>query len=61
MSRPSPDARHYRARRPWRTIVVMQEAIEVHGLRKAYGEVEAVGGLSFSVAVGEVFCLLGPS
>jgi ABC-2 type transport system ATP-binding protein len=61
MSRRGPDARHYRARRPWRTIVVMQEAIEVHGLRKAYGEVEAVGGLSFSVAVGEVFCLLGPN
>jgi ABC-2 type transport system ATP-binding protein len=36
-------------------------AIEVHGLRKAYGEVEAVRGVSFEVASGEVFCLLGPN
>jgi ABC-2 type transport system ATP-binding protein len=39
----------------------MQDAIEVQGLRKAYGEVEAVAGVSFSVAPGEVFCLLGPN
>jgi ABC-2 type transport system ATP-binding protein len=39
----------------------MQTAIEIDGLRKAYGEVEAVRGISFSVAVGEVFCLLGPN
>ena len=31
------------------------------GLRKAYGDVEAVRGISFSVAAGEVFCLLGPN
>ena len=31
------------------------------GLRKAYGEVEAVRGVSFEVARGEVFCLLGPN
>jgi ABC-2 type transport system ATP-binding protein len=61
MSWPSPDARHYRARGPSRTIVVMHEAIEVTGLRKVYGDTEAVGGLSFSVAAGEVFCLLGPN
>ncbi len=30
-------------------------------LRKAYGEVEAVRGVSFEVARGEVFCLLGPN
>jgi ABC-2 type transport system ATP-binding protein len=36
-------------------------AIEVEGLRKAYGDVEAVRGVSFSVAAGEVFCLLGPN
>jgi ABC-2 type transport system ATP-binding protein len=39
----------------------MQEAIRVQGLRKAYGDLEAVSGLSFSVAAGEVFCLLGPN
>ncbi len=36
-------------------------AIEVSELRKAYGDVEAVRGLSFSVARGEVFGLLGPN
>jgi ABC-2 type transport system ATP-binding protein len=61
MSWRSPDARHYRERGACRTIVGMQYAIEVQGLRKAYGDVEAVRGLSFSVAPGEVFCLLGPN
>jgi ABC-2 type transport system ATP-binding protein len=36
-------------------------AIEVHDLRKSYGELEAVRGISFEVAAGEVFCLLGPN
>jgi ABC-2 type transport system ATP-binding protein len=39
----------------------MQDVIEIDGLRKAYGDVEAVRGISFSVAAGEVFCLLGPN
>ncbi|MGZ8633820.1 MAG: ABC transporter ATP-binding protein [Solirubrobacteraceae bacterium] len=39
----------------------MHEAIEINGLRKAYGDVEAVRDISFSVAAGEVFCLLGPN
>ena len=39
----------------------MQSAIEIDGLRKAYGDVEAVRDISFSVAAGEVFCLLGPN
>jgi ABC-2 type transport system ATP-binding protein len=39
----------------------MQSAIEIKGLRKAYGDVEAVREVSFSVATGEVFCLLGPN
>jgi ABC-2 type transport system ATP-binding protein len=39
----------------------MQEAIEINGLRKAYGDLEAVRDISFSVAAGEVFCLLGPN
>jgi len=36
-------------------------AIEVRNLRKTYGGVEAVRGVSFEVARGEVFCLLGPN
>jgi ABC-2 type transport system ATP-binding protein len=36
-------------------------AIEVHGLRKRYGELEAVRGIDFSVRRGEVFGLLGPN
>ena len=36
-------------------------AIEVRDLRKAYGDLEAVRGVSFAVARGEVFGLLGPN
>src|SRR3954453_10404410 len=36
-------------------------AIEVSDLRKTYGRVEAVQGLSFAVEPGEVFGLLGPN
>ena len=36
-------------------------AIEVDGLRKAYGDHEAVRGVSFAVERGEVFGLLGPN
>ncbi|HYM56516.1 MAG TPA: ABC transporter ATP-binding protein [Solirubrobacteraceae bacterium] len=36
-------------------------AIEVEGLRKAYGEHEAVRGIDFRVERGEVFGLLGPN
>jgi len=35
--------------------------IEVNDLRKAFGDVEAVRGVSFSVAAGEVFGFLGPN
>jgi ABC-2 type transport system ATP-binding protein len=38
-----------------------EPAIEVRDLRKSYDTVEAVRGLSFSVARGEVFGLLGPN
>jgi ABC-2 type transport system ATP-binding protein len=36
-------------------------AIEVRDLRKSYGQLEAVRGVSFEIARGEVFCLLGPN
>ena len=36
-------------------------AIVVDGLRKSYGAVEAVRGISFNVEEGEVFGLLGPN
>ena len=36
-------------------------AIEVVGLRKSYGDFEAVKGLDLRVAVGEVYALLGPN
>jgi ABC-2 type transport system ATP-binding protein len=36
-------------------------AIVVDGLRKSYGPVQAVSGVSFEVDEGEVFALLGPN
>ena len=38
-----------------------QPAIRVSGLRKSYGDFEAVRGIDFEVADGEVFGLLGPN
>src|ERR1700712_2402541 len=38
-----------------------QNAISVRGLRKNYGDVEAVKGIDFEVHTGEVFGLLGPN
>src|SRR2546423_7958428 len=39
----------------------MSAAISVRGLRKRYGDVEAVRGIDFDVRRGEVFGLLGPN
>ena len=36
-------------------------AIEVRGLRKSYGAVEAVRGVDLEVETGEIFALLGPN
>jgi ABC-2 type transport system ATP-binding protein len=40
---------------------VSEPAIQVRDLRKSYGPVEAVRGVSFSIERGEVFGLLGPN
>jgi len=40
---------------------VSETAISVSGLRKSYGEHEAVRGVDFEVAAGEVFGFLGPN
>jgi ABC-2 type transport system ATP-binding protein len=39
----------------------MSNAVVVDGLRKAYGEVEAVRGVTFEIGSGEVFGILGPN
>ncbi|MBP2705750.1 ATP-binding cassette domain-containing protein [Microbispora sp. RL4-1S] len=39
----------------------MNPAVSVRGLRKSYGDVEAVKGVDFEVAPGEVFGFLGPN
>jgi ABC-2 type transport system ATP-binding protein len=39
----------------------VENAISVRGLRKKYGENEAVRGIDFEVRLGEVFGLLGPN
>jgi ABC-2 type transport system ATP-binding protein len=43
------------------STTALAPAIEVRDLRKSYGELEAVAGVSLEVARGEVFCLLGPN
>jgi ABC-2 type transport system ATP-binding protein len=42
-------------------MAMSEAAISVRGLRKAYGGQEAVRGIDFEVAVGEVFGFLGPN
>ncbi len=43
------------------TAAAAEPAIVVRGLRKSYGSFEAVRGIDFEVARGEVFALLGPN
>ncbi len=35
--------------------------LQVHGLKKRYGELEAVRGIDFEVGEGEIFALIGPN
>ena len=39
----------------------MEQAIQVKGLQKSYGDVKAVRGIDFEVAPGEIFGFLGPN
>jgi ABC-2 type transport system ATP-binding protein len=41
--------------------VTQQPVVEVHGLQKTYGEIEAVRGIDLSVQPGEIFGFLGPN
>jgi ABC-2 type transport system ATP-binding protein len=43
------------------SVTESRPAIEVHELRKSFDELEAVRGVSFEVAAGEVFGFLGPN
>jgi len=56
---PSPVQMVPRARDYHRSMTRL--AIVVEGFRKSYGEVDAVAGIDFSVAEGEIFGLLGPN
>jgi ABC-2 type transport system ATP-binding protein len=47
--------------RPGRADVTGPPAVAVTDLRKSYGAVAAVRGVSFTVASGEIFALLGPN
>jgi ABC-2 type transport system ATP-binding protein len=40
---------------------MVERVIEVRGLRKSYGDLEAVAGIDLHVDRGEVFALLGPN
>jgi len=60
MSYRSQDARHLSGRETARSLPAMT-AISVNDLYKSYDGTEAVRGVSFDVAAGEVFCLLGPN
>ena len=43
------------------TATATQSVIRVRGLTKRYGDVDAVAGIDFDVAPGEIFGLLGPN
>src|SRR5947209_4468875 len=69
MSWPFSAGRHFRRRGgpptlgPMNTtrLEAVEPAIQVRDLHKSYGALEAVRGITFEVAGGDVFCLLGPN
>src|ERR1700748_3966439 len=44
-----------------RSLRPMDMAIRVHGLRRSFGDVEAVAGVDLTVGHGEIFAFLGPN
>src|ERR1700754_2109630 len=46
---------------PGRSLRPMDMAIRVSGLRRSFGEVEAVAGVDLEVRHGEIFAFLGPN
>ena len=45
----------------WNGRQNMEKIIEVHGLKKNYGSVQAVKGIDFYVEAGKLFAFLGPN
>jgi branched-chain amino acid transport system ATP-binding protein len=43
------------------TLLHNQPVLKVTGLKKAYGAIQAVGGVSFEVRPGEIFGVIGPN
>ncbi|MFF2505816.1 amino acid ABC transporter ATP-binding protein [Streptomyces sp. NPDC058067] len=43
------------------TSTVTSTAIEIHGLHKSFGDLEVLRGIDFTIAPGEVVCVIGPS
>ena len=43
------------------TLPHNQPVLKVTGLKKAYGAIQAVGGVSFEVSPGEIFGVIGPN
>ena len=41
--------------------IVIGPLLKVSGLKKAYGAIQAVGGVSFEVMPGEIFGVIGPN
>jgi ABC-2 type transport system ATP-binding protein len=46
---------------PGHSFLAMETAIRVSGLRRSFGEVEAVAGVDLEVRQGEIFAFLGPN
>ena len=43
------------------TLSIHQPVLKVTDLKKAYGAIQAVGGVSFEVRPGEIFGVIGPN